>query len=180
MLVRVIVCLLCVYLNCLATRNGSSHCIGPEKRRHFFYSFVNLFGRLFVCVFFCFVFLVSLFFDDRCYSKQNLDEYFEKHSQFYEFLCAFKTCNFRGVISGSDNECQYFYFVQKQRVSRFFNKTDKNIVAFKCTNKNNVTRQAKFVGDSHNSNTTLFKYGTIHIILVKPFWGMYRASAKLI
>ena len=59
--------------------------------RFFVCSFVYLFDRLFVCVscsfFLCF-FLVSLRFDDRCSDKcQNLDEYFVKNRQVYEFLC---------------------------------------------------------------------------------------------
>ena len=100
MLVRVIVCLLSFHLYRLAARNGSSHCIGPKKKqatllvcffRFFVCSFAYLFGRLFICVscsfFLCF-FLVSLLFDDRCSDKcQNLDEYFDKNRQVYEFLC---------------------------------------------------------------------------------------------
>ena len=52
-------------------------------------------------------------------------------------------------------------------------------VAFKSTNKNDVTRQAEFVGDSYSSKTTPFKYATIHITCFKPLWEMCRASAKL-
>jgi len=73
-----------------------------KNRRHrlfvFFVFVVSLFVRLFIClvaclfvclVLFSFVsFLVSLLFDDRCSDKcQNLDEYFDKHRQFYNFLC---------------------------------------------------------------------------------------------
>ena len=58
-LVHVIACLLFFYLFRLATRNGSSHCIGPKKKQatrlvclccFFVCSFVYLFDRLFVCV----------------------------------------------------------------------------------------------------------------------------------
>ena len=96
MLVRVIACLLSFYLFRLAARNGSSHCIGPNKKQAtllvcFFCFFVSLFVRLFICLLAClfvclilfsFVsFLVSLLFDDRCSDKcQNLEEYFEKKS----------------------------------------------------------------------------------------------------
>ena len=68
-LVHVIACLLFFYLFRLATRNGSSHCIGPKKKQatrlvclccFFVCSFVYLFDRLFVCVscsfFLCFFF----------------------------------------------------------------------------------------------------------------------------
>ena len=47
-------------------------------------------------------------------------------------------------------------------------------------NKNDVTRQAKFVGDSYSSKTTPFKYATIHITFLKPHSEMCCASAKLI
>ena len=59
-------------------------------------------------------------------------------------------------------------------------KPTKQIVAFKGTNKNDVMRQAGFLGDSYSSKTTPFKYATIHINLFRPLWEMCRASAKLI
>ena len=59
-------------------------------------------------------------------------------------------------------------------------KPTKKTVAFKGTEKNDVTRQAKFVGDSYSSKITHCKYATIHITFLKPLWGMFRASAKLI
>ena len=75
--------------------------------------FICLLACLFVClILFSFVsFLVSLLFDDRCSDKsQNLDEYFDKKSSILSILvCVFKTHNFWGVISGSDNDCQCFY-----------------------------------------------------------------------
>ena len=97
-------CIFCLcnvfYLFRLATRNGSSHCIGPKKNRRlglFVFvvsSSVRLFICLIACLFVCLVlfsfvsFSVSLLFDDRCSDKcQNLDEYFDKHRQFYHFLC---------------------------------------------------------------------------------------------
>ena len=68
--VRVIVCLLSFYLFRLATRNGSSHCIGPKKQATLLDCFFSLFARLFiwlvVSLFVCLVlfsfvsFLVSL------------------------------------------------------------------------------------------------------------------------
>ena len=67
------------------------------------------------------------------------------------------------------------------RFNDLFYKTDNNKhVAFTSTNKNDVTRQAKFVGDSYSSKTTSFKYATVHIACFKPIWEMRRASAKLI
>ena len=100
-LVHVIACLLfSFYLFRLATRNGSSHCIGPKKNRRlglFVFvvsSSVRLFICLIACLFVCLVlfsfvsFSVSLLFDDRCSDKcQNLDEYFNKNRQIYHFLC---------------------------------------------------------------------------------------------
>ena len=97
-------CIFCLcnvfYLFRLATRNGSSHCIGPKKNRRlglFVFvvsSSVRLFICLIACLFVCLVlfsfvsFSVSLLFDDRCSDKcQNLDEYFDKNRQFYHFLC---------------------------------------------------------------------------------------------
>ena len=75
--------------------------------------FICLIACLFVClVLFSFVsFSVSLLFDDRCSDKyRNLDEYFGKKLSILSlFVCAFKTHNFWGVISGSDNDCQCFY-----------------------------------------------------------------------
>ena len=46
--------------------------------------------------------------------------------------------------------------------------------------KNDVTRQAEFVGDSYSSKTTPFKYATINVTFLKPLWEMRCASAKLI
>ena len=54
------------------------------------------------------------------------------------------------------------------------------MVAFKGTNKNDVMRQAGFLGDSYSSKTTPFKYATINITFLKPLWEMCCASAKLI
>ena len=59
-------------------------------------------------------------------------------------------------------------------------KPTKKTVAFKGTEKNGVTRQAEFVGDSYSSKTTPFKYARIHITFLKPLWGMCCASAELI
>ena len=47
------------------------------------------------------------------------------------------------------------------------------------TQKNDVMRQAQFVGVTYNCKTTPFKYATIHITLFRPLLGMCRASAKL-
>ena len=73
-----------------------------KNRRHCLFVvvvlFVSLFVRLFICLLVClfeclilfsFVsFSVSLLFDARCSNKcQNLDEYFVKNRQAYEFLC---------------------------------------------------------------------------------------------
>ena len=66
---------------------------------------------------------------------------------------------------------------------RFYNvsiKPTNKIVAFKAQNKNDVMRQAGFLGDSYSSKTTPFKYATTHITLFRPLWEMRRASAKLI
>ena len=57
------------------------------------------------------------------------------------------------------------------------NPTNK-IVALKLQ-KNDVTRQIKFVGDSYNSKTTPSKYATISITVLKPLWEMCCASANL-
>ena len=56
--VRVVACLLYLYLYRLAARNGSSHCIGPKKKQAtslvcFLCFFVSLFVRLFICVATC-------------------------------------------------------------------------------------------------------------------------------
>ena len=94
---------------------------------------VSLVARLFICLLAClfvclmlfsFVsFLIYLLFDDRCSSKcQNIDEYFDEYRQNDKILkiamkndinlvCAFKTHNFWGVASGSDNDCKCFYDV---------------------------------------------------------------------
>jgi len=66
------------------------------------------------------------------------------------------------------------------RFNDFSIKPTKKIVAFKGTNKNDVMRQAGFLGDSYSSKTTPFKYATINIICLKPLWGICCASAKLI
>ena len=66
---------------------------------------------------------------------------------------------------------------QKHQISK---KTQKKMLGFKAKLKNDVTRQAKFVGDSYSSKTTPFKYATIHITCFKPLWEMCRANAKLI
>ena len=42
-------------------------------------------------------------------------------------------------------------------------KPTKKTVAFKGTENNDVTRQAKFIGDSYSSKITPCKYATIHI-----------------
>ena len=48
-------------------------------------------------------------------------------------------------------------------------KATKKIVAFKGTEKNGVTQQAEFIGDSYSSKTTPFKYARIHIIFYNIF-----------
>ena len=54
-LVHVIACLLFFYLFRLATRNGSSHCIGPKKNRRLglFVFVVSLLARLLSCLIAC-------------------------------------------------------------------------------------------------------------------------------
>jgi len=79
---RLFVSLLIVfYLFRLATRNGSSHCIGPKKKQatllvcFFVPLFVRLLICLIACLFVCLIlfsfvsFLISLLFDDRCSDK---------------------------------------------------------------------------------------------------------------
>ena len=64
-------------------------------------------------------------------------------------LCALSTHNLLGVISGSDNDCQCFYLTTTSNL----HKTDKS-VALTPKMKNDVTRQAKFVGDSYRRERT--------------------------
>ena len=77
-------------------------------------SFVYLFDRLFVCVscsspLFLFQFLCFLIIDVQINVK-ILTNILTKIVNFITFcVCAFKTHNFWGVISGSDNDCQCFY-----------------------------------------------------------------------
>ena len=59
-------------------------------------------------------------------------------------------------------------------------KSTKKNVAFKGTNKNDVMRQAGFLGDSYSSKTTPLNMCNIHTTFFKPLWEMYCASAKLI
>jgi len=59
-------------------------------------------------------------------------------------------------------------------------KSTKKNMAFKGTRKNDLTRQAKLVGDSYSSKTTPLNMSMIHITFLRPLWGMFRASAKLI
>ena len=56
----------------------------------------------------------------------------------------------------------------------------KKIVAFKGTNKNDVMRQAGFLGDSYDAKTTPVNMCKINTTLFKPLWEMCCASAKLI
>ena len=75
-----------------------------NKRLGLFVFVVSLFARLLICLIACLfvclvlfsfvVFIISLLFDDRCSDKcQNLDEYFDKNRQFYNFLCVpLKNC----------------------------------------------------------------------------------------
>jgi hypothetical protein len=59
-------------------------------------------------------------------------------------------------------------------------KPTKQIVAFKRTNKNDVMRQAGFLGDSYSSKTTPLNMCKINTTFLKPLWEMFCASAKLI
>ena len=69
-----------------------------NRRLGLFVFVVSLFARLLscliACLFVCLIlfsfvpFSVALLFDDLCSDKcQNLDEYFDKNLQFYQFLC---------------------------------------------------------------------------------------------
>ena len=50
----------------------------------------------------------------------------------------------------------------------------------KGTNKNDVMRQAGFLGDSYDSRTTPLNMCKINTTFLKPLWEMCCASAKLI
>ena len=62
----------------------------------------------------------------------------------------------------------------------FLYKTDKQIVAFKGTNKNDVMRQAGFLGDSYSSKTPPLNICKMNTTFFKPLWDMFCANAKLI
>ena len=130
-------------------------------------SFVYLFDRLFVCVSCSFSFVsfsVSLVFDVQCSDKcQNLNEYFVKNRQFYNFLCVHLKPTTFGVSFPEVIMIANVFTPQKRQILWF----PYNIVKQKLwrlnAKKNIVTRQTEFVGVSYNFKTTPFKYATIHI-----------------